>query len=82
MFILISGTCECSNLHDKNKFADKIKLKAMRWRHDLRSFGWAQCNHKSCSKRETGESELEKKDVTTEAEAGVINHEPRNAGSF
>lgn len=48
-----------------------------------------QCNHKSPHKREAGGSEVQKGDMTTEAEVGVMyfevgknSHEPRNMGGF
>lgn len=44
------------NLHDKQNFANVIKIRILRWIYHLRFSMWAQCDYKGPSRRKAGES--------------------------
>lgn len=80
--ILILKICEHVSLHDNRNFADVFKLRILRLEDYPGVYGWVQCNHKSCGKRETSVS-VREGDSTTQVEAkGMCGPMPKDAGSF
>ena len=48
--------CDYVNLHDKQNFANVIKIRILRWIYHLRIPMWAQYDYKGPSQRKAGES--------------------------
>lgn len=65
-------TCGCVTLQSKKDFEEMVTLKQLNWRNYCGLPEWAQCNHKGSYKRKARRTQFEGRDITTEAEIGVI----------